>query len=256
MHLSLTDNVAWAFGAALETLLLLLALRRGLYRRFPVFTLYVALVVLSEPVLWFVYNKGQGHLRLIFVAYYLTQCILLLARGGVVAEICRDLLSPYPGIWKVCRGCLLTIAVVLLAFAAAAAYRTGASTAVATGERGLELVVVGVLLFAVAFCRYYEIVPDQVTAFLALGLGLYSAIQVANNTLIFEWLLPYVGWWQKVRQLSYPVVVFVWLFALRNPLPEARPAPALLDAGVYDEFVPQVNMRLRELNARLQEILK
>jgi hypothetical protein len=256
MHLSLTDNVAWAFGAALETLLLLLALRRGLFRRFPLFTLYLTLVVLSEPVLWFVYGKGQGHLRLIYVAYYLTQCLLLLARGAAVAEICRDLLSQYPGIWKVCRGFLLTIAVILVALAAAVAYRTGASTAVATGERGLELAIVGVLLFAVAFCRHYEILPDQVTAMLALGLGLYSAVQVANNTLIFEWLLPYVGWWQKVRQLSYPVVVFIWLLALRHPLPEARPAPVLLDAGVYDEFVPQVNMRLRELNARLLEILK
>jgi hypothetical protein len=256
MHLSLADNVVWAVGAALETLLLLLALRRGLYRRFPVFTLYLFLVVLSEPVLWFLYNGGQGHPRLIFVAYYSTQCILLLTRGVVVAEICRDLLSRYPGIWKVCRGCLLMIAVILVACAAAVAYRTGAATAVATGERGLELAIVGVLLFALAFCRYYEIVLDQVTALLALGLGLYSAIQVANNTLIFEWLLPYSAFWQKVRQLSYPMVVFIWLFALRNPLPEARPAPALLDAGVYNEFVPQVNMRLRELNARLLEILK
>lgn len=256
MHLSLTDNVVWAVGAALETLLLLLALRRGLFRRFPIFTLYLALVVLSEPILWFVYGKGQAHPRLIFVSYYSTQSFLLLTRGAVVAEVCRNLLSQYPGIWRVCRGCLLAIAVVLLACAAAVAYRTGAGTAVATGERGLELVIVGVLLFAVAFCRYYGIVPDQVTALLALGLGLYSAVQVANNTLYFEWLLPYSALWQKVRQLSYPVVVFIWLLALRNPLPEARPAPALLDADVYDEFVPQVNMRLRELNARLLEILK
>jgi hypothetical protein len=256
MNLSLTDNVVWAVGAALETLLLLLALRRGLFRRFPIFTLYLALVVLSEPILWFVYGKEQNHLFPIYVAYYTTQCFLLLTRGAVVAEICRDLLSEYPGIWRVCRGCLLAIAVILLACAAAVAYRTGASNAVATGERGLELTIVGVLLFAVAFCRYYEIVPDQVTAMLALGLGLYSSVQVANNTLIYEWLPYYSTWWTKVRQFSYPVVVFIWLLALRNPLPEARPAPALLDAGVYDEFVPQVNMRLRELNARLLEILK
>jgi hypothetical protein len=90
----------------------------------------------------------------------------------------------------------------------------------------------------------------------ALGLGLYSAIQVANNTFLNHWLAHYLRHWEIVRVQGFNIVLVVWLVALWRPLPAPDAAPVLLGREDYTELTSQVSFRLRQLNARLEGMLK
>jgi hypothetical protein len=50
----------------------------------------------------------------------------------------------------------------------------------------------------------------------------------------------------------------IWIaaIALWKPLQERQRPPVLLDSEVYSEMTVVVRVRLRELNARLEEILR
>jgi hypothetical protein len=124
-------------------------------------------------------------------------------------------------------------------------------------DRGLELTVVGVLLFGLIFCRYYDIEIPRHWAWIAFGLGFCSAIQVANNTFLGDWhAQQHVLIWGALRRASFNIAILFWLVALWKPLPATAPAPVLLARGDCEFLAPQVSGRLRELNARLLEMWK
>ncbi|MHB8755850.1 MAG: hypothetical protein ACYC92_12985 [Candidatus Acidiferrales bacterium] len=169
------------------------------------------------------------------------------------------LLSRYTGIWKLCRPLLITLGLVLAGSAAAASrqrvHPISATTLMA--ERGLEFTVVSILILGLIFCRYYGVRIDRHLAWIALGLGFYSAIQVANSTFLGTWLTQtnFIIW-QVLHEISFNVATIFWLVALWKPLPARQSAPVLLAPGEYDRLAPQMTVRLRELNTRLLEMWK
>lgn len=253
------EAVRWAMSFLIEAVILVLALRRKTFRQLPFFATYLALLLISEAVRWLVFGFTGIGSRVSFDAYWTTQVLLVLCRAAVVYEICRVLLSPYTGIWKLCRPLLITLGLVLAGSAVATARRRvhpiSATTLMA--ERGLELTVVGILIFGLIFCRYYGVRVDRHLAWIALGLGFYSAIQVANNTFLGDWFTRNGNLiWQNLRVVSFNVATIFWLVALWKPLPARQPAPVLLAPGEYDRLAPQMTLRLRELNTRLLEMWK
>src|SRR5487761_497497 len=259
MGLSLFQSMQWAIGSLLEAAILVLALRNGALRRLPFFTAYLGLLVASEIARWLVFQYVGINSRFSFDAYWTTQALLVLSRAVVVYEVCRALLSPYAGIWKLCRPLLITSGLVLAGSAVATARRRvhpiSATTLMA--ERGLELTVVGILIFGLIFCRYYGVRVDRHLAWIALGLGFYSAVQVANNTFLGTWLTQtnFIIW-QVLHEISFNVATMFWVVALWKPLPARQPAPVLLAPGEYERLAPQMTVRLRELNSRLLEMWK
>jgi hypothetical protein len=123
-------------------------------------------------------------------------------------------------------------------------------------DRGIEFGVVGVILIALSFCRYYRIPVDRLTRLMALGLGLYSSIVILNNTLASNWFNSTRMVWREVRGDSFILAELVWLAALWKPLEKLQSVPELLDSRVYTEITTVVNVRLRELNDRLEDIWK
>jgi hypothetical protein len=95
---------------------------------------------------------------------------------------------------------------------------------------------------------------DKFTGQIAAGLCIYSLVQVANNIYFTHGL---VGEWsmQEIRFSAFAVMQMVWISATWKPIPAKQSAPALLGAAQYDAVSFQVIGRLRELNARLEELL-
>ncbi len=258
MHLTALASLHWAVGLLLEGVVCVLAVRRNLFRRLPLFTAYLVLLLLNEviraiPLRLFGLSSPQY-----FWSYWTTEGGLLVARGAVIVEISFRVLGPYRGVWRLCQGFLITLGVILI-FTAAVTARASAwyvPYLVLSVDRGLELSIVGLLLFALLFCRYYGVQVDRMIARIALGLSFYSLAQVANNTFFREAATNLFPWWEQVRLISFEVAIVVWIAALWKPVPMAQPAPQLLEPGVYEVVSSQVSGRLRELNARLEEMLR
>lgn len=258
MQLSLFNYLHFGGGIALQIILVFLVLRRGLARRFPVFLSYLILLVLYELIylssIFIIGYKSHA----VFMIFWTSQEILLVARGAVVAELCWQMLRPYKGIWEFCRLFLMGIGTALLLTAIWEAKSSGPwlPRVVNMTDRGLEFTTLSILLFGLAFCRYYRVELERPIPLIALGLGIYSAVQVVNDTLFETWLRGYYPLWGHIRVYSFDIALALWLVAVWKALPARRPAPVLLTREVYDELSPQMTLRLRELNSRLLEILK
>src|SRR5487761_178767 len=259
MGLSLIDSVHWAATALIEVVVLALALRHKLFERLPVFTIYLGVLVANEAIMWLTYQLSGISSPTSFYVYWTMQAIQVSARAVVVYEICRVLLLPYVGVWKLWRPFLATVGLVLAVTAAVAPHPHLHSIFATTlmAERGFELTVVGILICGLIFCRYYDVRIDRHWTWIAFGLGFYSAVQVADNTFLSNWLThTHFPIWEALRNASFNIATIFWLVALWKPLPARRPAPVLLAHGEYDHLAPQMTVRLRELNTRLLEMWK
>ncbi|MGB0034713.1 MAG: hypothetical protein WBP79_04475 [Candidatus Acidiferrales bacterium] len=258
MHFATVELLRYGVGIALEAGVCGLALHRGLYGRFRLFTLYLCALVPCEIIRWAPILAHGERSASAFWAYWITECILILLRGAVVFEIFHHVLQSYPGVWRFCRGILVLVGsvVVITAFNTAEARGPYAVRVALTADRGFELAIIGVMLFALIICRYYRIPVERLSGMLAFGIGLYSTLQVANNTFLNHWLLAYIPYWKEVRLDSFLFALLIWVAALRRPLPALQPEPELLDPRVYSELAPEVSVRLRELNAKLEELKK
>ncbi|HEV2289746.1 MAG TPA: hypothetical protein VGR81_12420 [Candidatus Acidoferrales bacterium] len=260
MGLSLSASIHWAAGVAVEAVLFVLALRRGLFRRLPFLTLYLGLLLANEAVMWLTYRLTGINSATSANVYWIIQATLIIARAVAVYDICRAILSPYRGIWKFCR-LFLTGLGVALTIAAAASTRSHLQHVIVakvfTAERGLELMILSILISGLIFCRYYGVKVDHYLTWLMFGFGFYSAVQVANDT----FLRTPISWhrftlWQDLRLVSFNIATLLWCVALLRPLPEVSPSPALMKPDKYETIAPQMSARLRQLNSALLGLWK
>lgn len=259
MGLSFSDSAHWMVTTVIEAVVLSLALRRNLFDRLPVFTIYLCTVVANEAIIWLTYSFTGIRSHTSFYVYWTMQAIQVSIRAVVVYEICRELLSRYTGIWKLCRPLLILLGVGIASSAAVMVRQQvhPLSSTILMTERSLEFTVVGILILGLISCRYYSVEIKPHLAWIALGLGFYSAIQVANNTFLGDWFSRVDNSiWRDLRMVSFNIATVFWLVALWKPLPAGQPAPVLLSRGEYEALAPEVTLRLRELNARLLEMWK
>jgi len=251
----------WWLGFLLEVGVLCWALRRGLAKRLPFFVGYLSLLVANEIIMLGLYRTTGLNSRSYFYAWCLLQFLCITLRAVLVYEICQNILSPFAGVWRLVSGLLFAIASVLgagilIAARGAPQYITDA---IVKEEQGLELVVIGLLIAGLAFCRYYRVRVDGYLLWIALGLGFHSIFQVADNTFLQHWSSHWPRHfviWEGLRHFSFDIALIMWGIALWKPLPALRPAPALLNRDEYEQLSPLVTSQLRKLNTRLLEMWK
>ncbi len=258
MELTSAEYSLWVLSTVLNAVLFALVLWRGVCRRLPFFSAYVAVVLFGGLLRWAVYRQAGYGSQMAWYVGWITQAGMFLARSLAVVELCWQSLRPYRGIWALTWRLLLVIAL-LLAINAALDARGDAHWIVPfvlTAERGLELAAAAVLLSLLLTTGYYGIPMQLPHRLIALGLCFYSTVQVLNDSLMRGWLPQYMAWWNGIRIVSFLVALMVWCAALWKHMPAAESLPRLLSERAYQEITSAVNFRLRTLNQRLLEILK
>ena len=238
-------------GAAGEITVCLLALVRGLWRRLPWFTAYFLLVIVIEAARWAVLSyQGSGSPAYSWT-YWMTQPLLIMARGAALADVCCAALSSYTGVWQLARYLLAgTAAAILLVAAVHTSGSRGITSYVIFVERELEFAVVITLLLLLVLSRYYGVVLEPPLGGLSLGLAFYSSsVIVPSSILIGRFALPWAVF-SSMRIAGWDVTLGCWLYALRAPL-TAPLRPELSTVESYEENARAVSGRMCELNARL-----
>jgi hypothetical protein len=272
MHLSRLNYAIWIVTAGLTVSVCALAYRRGLQRRLPLFTAYLTLLLAVTGVRWVVYGVfGFGS----WTAYdtgWISNAILLAARGLAIGELCFCLLGAYRGIWALTWRILLGVSCLFLVHAGmeSAFRRYWLGTFVMALDRDLELTATAVLVALLLIGRYYTLEMGQLERAIALGLCTFSATAaIANSLLLQAWAThPPIGhgyavwidhaqfWWNLAEGLALLGVLVMWAVILRQPFPIVRPPPALLPVTAYRELSLAFNLKLRALDAHLQEMLQ
>ena len=241
---------------AVEILFCVILIQRGVHRRLPLIAAYAVAVLAMDAVRHMVRLRFGFHSVAYFNIYWGAQVVLMALRAGLVAQLCLYILGPYRGVWKFCRDLLFLLAVILVAVACMVSRHevNYLPFFAMTLERGLEFAIGGSLLSALLFCRFYGIPVDKFTGKIAAGLCIYSLVLIANN-IYFTHALVAESLMQEIRFFAFAMMQMVWIGALWKPIPAKQSAPALLGAAQYDAVSFEVIGRLRELNARLEELL-
>jgi hypothetical protein len=179
-----------------------------------------------------------------------TQFLVLGARAFAVAELCRNILGRFRGVWILARWILLASGATVLFYALIAAFHQW-RLLLNTAEMGIELATATVIVLLLLFARYYDIVVEPPLRLLATGFCVYSCFSALNDTILARWLTRYVSLWNVLGMVAFLSCLLLWSWAFRKSAPQAIADPLFLDRSVYLKIIPEMNWRLRSLNERL-----
>lgn len=253
----------WALNVGAEVGLCYFIVCRRAYKYLPFFFFYLASVLAQSAVMFASYRLWGFSSWTSYIVFWATRAVVVLARGMAVAEICKNSLYNYHGIWRLGRHILAGVGALVLLYAGLAALavrhntlRLALARTVLAADRGLELALVAVLLSLLIFARYYRVALNLPHKALAVGFCFFSCVVILNDTILSVLLKQYASVWNGIELSSYFVVLVAWCRAVYKLAPVPSRIPALLPQTIYDELSPQFNLRLRLLNDRLLGMLK
>jgi hypothetical protein len=249
------QQIMWALTTAASVLVLVLLVVRKNYRTYPAFAFYIFVNLALGISLFIIYRRLGFSSRAAWLYAWGMQAVAVGARALAVVEICRHLLSRYPGVWALVRRILLMSAGLVLLYSSLAA-RHQWQLALPSASRALELSIATVIVVLFLFVRYYDVRTGRVDRLLAIGFCLYSCFRAINDTIADRFLHVYAGLWSLLGMLAFLASLLLWTWALRRPQTEAVSEESLLPVGLYESTAPQINLRLRSLNERLSQFWK
>ena len=249
------QQVLWAVTTAASVALLAVLLARKNYRAYPAFTFYISLNLVLGILMFVIYSRLGFTSRVSWYFAWGLQGVAIGARALAVTEVCKHILSRYPGIWALGKRILLGCAGLVVLYSGVAA-RHRWEVAVPSADRGLELSIAAVIVVLFLFTRYYEVQAESTDRSLAIGFFLYSCFSGVNDTFLERYLHNYAGLWNLLATLAFLASLLLWSWALRNARTVTVGEQSLLPVGVYQSFTPQINLRLRGLNEQLSKIWK
>jgi hypothetical protein len=251
----------WALNVGVQIGLCYLIVRRSAYKYLPFLLFYLAADIAQSAVTFLAYQESGFSTWASLKVAWSAQAAVIATRGMAVAEICKNSLHQYQGIWALGWRILSGVGALVVLYAALAplAARRGVSWVTAmvlAADRGLELALVAILVSLLIFARYYRIALYRPHEALAVGFCFFSCVSVLNDSIFSVLLRRYAFTWNGLRMSAYLLVLIAWLQAFYKLAPVRPLTPVLIPQALYDEHVPQMNERLRELNDRLRRIFK
>jgi hypothetical protein len=186
MHLHLIDYVLWFAAPTLQAAVLVCMFGRGLHRDYPFFFNYTILQVISVPALAIanVYSY-----RVYYYSYYVNLGLSILLSFAVLQEIFKDAFRPYEALRDLgvilFRWSALVVFLVGVMWAINAAHKpeNGAlQDAFLLADRALRLMQCGLVFFMLLFSEYLGIPHRSFLFGIALGFGLFAAINMLVMT--------------------------------------------------------------------------
>jgi hypothetical protein len=241
----------------LEFAVLFIAFRRRLQTQLPIFSTYLILVTISEIMGWWVSFTPWFYSDRYLYVYWSYQFILSLLRLLTIAEIARRSLRGYPAVWTFGWRVLLATGLLLLSWTAYSATqsRHHIRRFVAVGGQRFELMQAILLLVLLLLGAYYRVQISQLYRSILIGICIYSAVQVANNQILFLNQLPADSIFGYIRRSSFLVALVIWTYAVWRWGASKQTEPQPITQTVYDDLAPQVHDHLRDLNDKLANLV-
>jgi len=208
----------WLAGIILQIILVGILAFRGLWRRFPVFTIYlVANILLTSGVYVVHHVAGQSSTYFEFYFYGLSKTLGLTLGLGAIFEVFSLLLTPYPTLKKSAMlACSCTV-LLLVAVGALLVYSQPSTDAAflmlpfLKAEEAVRILQVGLVVFLCYFAGFFRLHWRQTEFGIALGMGIFAAID-----LVAVGLAAYYGESAKMATsvmalLGYNSALVIWL---------------------------------------------
>ena len=236
----------WLFLPPLQAAIAYRMWRRKNYSDYPIFFAYTIEQLVRFAVLfyWYQLQVQATYLH----AYAAFQAIEAILQIGIVCELYSDVFHPYEGIRHFGPSFLRWASVFFLFLAIlVAAYSTGADSYKFLGnlfafERSLEIVQAGLLVVLVVAASILALQWKPRTLGIALGVGLFTAVNLIAYTVRFELGMSTQHPLSLVCNAAYDFAVLIWVrafYAVPKVVPELEPRPVDWDPHSWNEALSE-----------------
>src|SRR5215470_4329422 len=204
------SQIIWITAVALETFLLFRSFIQGLIRHYPYFYGYIGFVLAEDAVRMFVY---LSHPSIYPQVYWATQLLGPFFGCGVLWEIYRGALSPFPGARRFARNVLAVLVIILLLKATLSHGLWTQNQTILTAldtERDLRLMQAILLAALVSVFAFYTLSLGRNLRSLVFGYGIFLATSVMNLAIRGQLGQRFQLTWQFLQPSTYIIVLCVW----------------------------------------------
>jgi len=233
----------WIAPHILQAVILMLMIRRRLYKQFPIFLLYTAFELFQFTILLALFidsgSLSNGDYR---GAFSLGAAVSTALRFGIIYEIFTEVFRNYGALSELGRVLFrwATVILLLIGVALAGAHGNGPDgflLMVPILDRTVSLMQCGLLLFLFLFSRYFALSWRNYAFGIALGFGILASSELANSAIRSQigtgsYLLDNLG------MATYHCCVLIWIFYLVAPERSTYRVPKKLpeaDLEVWNE---------------------
>lgn len=247
------NEIVWSLCIAIEAALLARAARTGLFKRFPVFCLYVACVLAKDLLSIPIYS----HLPSVYAAFYYSAELILAAIGyGILVEIYRRSLKHYPG---VARFFTILFATVFFAIIIGVTFGSSGSSfgrVVAELEQDLRQSQAILLCFLLTLLMYYRISVGKNLRGLVAGYSLLVSTEVIMLTLALRPRTGVSAFMREAEPVFYVLSLVIWLVTLWTPQPEIGPIVPCAIERDYERLAAATRTMLLRARAQLGKMAR
>jgi hypothetical protein len=247
---SLLWHYLWVAPHLLQLVIVVMMWRRGLVRKFPIFVTYTITEIVQGGALFLADHSAavSGYqYRQAEIAFEMISCIL---RFGLIYEIYSNVFRPYPSLEQVGRlvlrwsGALLLLAGIGIMACSPEAGFQRLDIGLVFISRTVSLTQIGLLTILFIFSSYLAITWRNLVFGIALGLGIFSTVDLAVAALRVQRVPVSTNLFLDfVTMVTYHACVVVWLCYIFVPEVERTPV----------QHVPENS--LEQWNAELERLL-
>ena len=252
----MVTNVIWFIAVTLEVTILFRAFTNRTLLQYPYFYGYLGYVLFQDVLRISIY---ASHRELYQQVYWSTQFVGLLFGCGVVWEIYKLALGPFPGAQRVARYVFGLVALLLVLKAASGIGHPRLNWAISTTvdlERDLRFVQAIAISALLSVFAFYGLSLGRNLRGLTLGYGVFVASSVINLAVRSRLGDGFQRWWQYLQPLLYVVVLLIWCAALWRYSATSSPSHTVSLAEDYARLVSSTRARLGELRSHVNRGIK
>jgi hypothetical protein len=220
MHIPLQSIIydIWLSGIGVQLLLVAVLLGKKVWQRFPVFSAYVIFNLFTAGITYAMFGRGMAY----FYTFWICEAVGIVLALGVVWEVFASLFSPHLALRKLARIIFRATIAGLLLLAGGAIYMQsgdarGIANAVLLAAEAVRIVEVGLIMFLFLSSSAFGLHWRQSTFGIALGLGMYAAVELTTVTLMTHLSTSATEELSLVRGLAFNFSLFIWLGYLLVP---------------------------------------
>lgn len=213
------SQLLWLAGLGFESLLVVVLLSKRLWTKFPGFLAYASFSLVAGWGLYLVRNFRFFY----FYSYWVCEGIGILLGLGVLYEVFRSLVQSYDSLHRVAWIAFqLTVTTLIIlscvvAYAQPSAQTNHLMSAILVGEEAARVVEIGLLVFLFIFSTAFGLHWRQQVFGIALGLGLFVAVQLIGVTAMTRFGIGASGAINFARATTFDLSLLIWIGYLLLP---------------------------------------
>jgi len=258
VHSSLVRNVAliiWCTSIFLEVLVLFRGIIARVTAKYPFFYAFVVGTLVVNSLLLYAYVRANNFY---YTFYWYGEFLTLVLACGIILEIFRHVLSPYPGAARLARIiAIITFGVILCSSGVypLLARLGSVSSTVEDLERDLRCVQAIFLLSILTLISYYRIPIGRNMKGMITGYGISIGVNLMTLVIYSYTQGRYATILSTVGQLGYTVPNVIWAAALWSYAPNPENKAARIEED-YEELARRTQATMDTLRGYLGKAVR